>query len=72
MGRRVPRYHTMHIAPLTTMDPGGPATADQQALANGHGDVPVEIRERLLEMDVATMTPLEALNALADLQRRLE
>jgi len=56
----------------TGVDPGGPATADQQALANGHGDVPVEIRERLLEMDVATMTPLEALNTLADLQRRLE
>ncbi len=53
-------------------DPGDQGTAGQQALANGHGDVPAEIREQVLDADVATMTPLEALNTLADLQRRLE
>jgi len=34
--------------------------------------VPSSVRTALLELDVATMTPLEALNALADLQRRID
>jgi DNA mismatch repair protein MutS len=45
---------------------------DRQVRTNGHGDVPADVRKRLSEVDVATMTPLEALNALADLKRELE
>jgi len=45
---------------------------DRELRANGHGEMPADIRERLLSVDVATMTPLEALNTLAELQRDLE
>ncbi|WP_424001330.1 DNA mismatch repair protein MutS [Haloarcula salina] len=41
--------------------------------ANGAGgEVPESVREHLAELDVATMTPIEAMNALADLQDRVD
>jgi len=51
----------------------GDTPSDEQA-ANGQSDEPVpeSVREQLLAADVATMTPLEALNALAELQRELQ
>jgi DNA mismatch repair protein MutS len=49
------------------------ASADGQPdpTTNGHSD-PSAIERRLREVDVATMTPLEALNTLADLADRAE
>ena len=41
----------------------------ETALTNGHGD---DIETLLRSIDVATMTPLEALNTLADLAERME
>jgi DNA mismatch repair protein MutS len=40
--------------------------------APGDGAVPEVVRERVRDVDVATMTPLEALNTLAALQQELE
>jgi DNA mismatch repair protein MutS len=53
-------------------------TADGQSEAlrtNGaavEGTLPESVAERLASLDVAMMTPIEAMNALADLQDRLE
>ncbi|MDT3434195.1 DNA mismatch repair protein MutS [Haloarcula sp. 1CSR25-25] len=48
----------------------------QEALqANGaavEGELPESVAEQLASLDVATMTPIEAMNALADLQDRLD
>ncbi|MEF8783140.1 MAG: DNA mismatch repair protein MutS [Haloarculaceae archaeon] len=51
-----------------------PAGAAEAPRTDGHGreTVPESVRERIRGIDVATMTPLEALNTLADLQRELE
>ena len=57
-----------HASSTTATD----AVAGDHARTNGHRELPASVRQRLSEMDVATMTPLEALNALAELQRELE
>jgi len=60
-------------------DPSDTDPADAEARENGHrdatrdaGDAPERVAAALESMDVATMTPLEALNALADLKAELE
>ncbi|MEF8974505.1 MAG: hypothetical protein V5A15_06395, partial [Haloarcula sp.] len=57
----------------------GEAASDghtQEALrTNGaavEGELPEAVAERLASLDVATMTPIEAMNALAELQDRLD
>jgi DNA mismatch repair protein MutS len=57
-----------HASSTTATD----AVAGDRARTNGHRELPTSVRRRLSEMDVATMTPLEALNTLAELQRELE
>ncbi|WP_135826381.1 DNA mismatch repair protein MutS [Halorussus ruber] len=49
--------------------PEPPQNAAPEALADGAADV---LAERLREVDVATMTPLEAMNELAELKREVE
>ena len=53
---------------------GGEATADghREALRTNGRELPASVAEQLASLDVATMTPIEAMNALADLQDRLE
>ncbi len=48
---------------------GTPAGADD---GSGSAALPADIRETLAEADVATMTPLEALNTLAGLKRSVD
>jgi len=49
------------------------AQADREgASAAGTAELPQSVRERLEAVDVATMTPLEAMNTLAELSDRLE
>ncbi|MDS0220429.1 DNA mismatch repair protein MutS [Haloarcula sp. S1AR25-5A] len=40
--------------------------------ADAEGQLPESVAQQLASLDVATMTPIEAMNALADLQDRLE
>ncbi len=56
----------------TEADATDAGSDDSGVLANGHGEVPAGVRERLAEIDVATTTPLEALHTLADLKDELE
>ncbi|KAA9405521.1 DNA mismatch repair protein MutS [Haloarcula sp. CBA1131] len=63
----------------TAVAPAGEGGADghtQEALrTNGsasEAELPAAVAEQLASLDVATMTPIEAMNALADLQDRLE
>ncbi|WP_336358712.1 DNA mismatch repair protein MutS [Haloarcula sp. CGMCC 1.6347] len=55
---------------------GGADGHTQEALrTNGsasEAELPAAVAEQLASLDVATMTPIEAMNALADLQDRLE
>jgi DNA mismatch repair protein MutS len=55
----------------TVSEPEPPSEQDAapEALADGAADV---LAERLREVDVATMTPLEAMNELAELKREVE
>jgi len=46
--------------------------ASGQSAASSDGDLPADVREAIREAELATMTPLAALNLLADLQRELE
>jgi len=54
----------------------GPADDYRQEMlrANGaaEGELPESVAQQLASLDVATMTPIEAMNALADLQDRLQ
>ena len=49
-------------------DAVGDASGDESASV----DLPADVRETLAEADVATMTPLEALNTLAELKRSVD
>jgi DNA mismatch repair protein MutS len=54
---------------------GSDTSARRDPPTNGHGDADssaATVQERIRNVDVATMTPLEALNVLAELQRQLE
>jgi len=64
---------------------GTAAASDGEATSDGHtqetlrtngaaveGELPESVAQQLASLDVATMTPIEAMNALADLQDRLE
>jgi DNA mismatch repair protein MutS len=51
---------------------GASRADDGRARANGDDGISAEVRQRLRSADVATMTPLEALNTLAELQRELQ
>ena len=46
--------------------------ATVQIDSDSAGDLPASVRETLADLDVATMTPLEALNTLAELERALD
>ncbi|MDS0260776.1 DNA mismatch repair protein MutS [Haloarcula sp. S1CR25-12] len=72
----VPDTVVDHARERLADEPGGTpasrrADADSPS-ANGHADTSDDIETRLRNVDVATMTPLEALNALADLADRVE
>ncbi len=43
-----------------------------QSTASGNNQLPDRVRKALVEADIATMTPLEAMNVLAELQRQVE
>jgi len=47
-------------------------TADEEATGDDDGGPPSDLERRLAALDVATMTPLEAMNALAELQESLD
>ncbi|MFB6222498.1 MAG: DNA mismatch repair protein MutS [Haloarcula sp.] len=64
---------------------GTAAASDGEATSDGHTqdahrtngaaveeELPASVAQQLASLDVATMTPIEAMNALADLQDRLE
>ncbi|MEF8829616.1 MAG: DNA mismatch repair protein MutS [Haloarcula sp.] len=64
---------------------GTAAASASEAASDGHtqetlrtngaaveGELPESVAERLASLDVATMTPIEAMNALAELQDRLD
>ncbi|QCP92360.1 DNA mismatch repair protein MutS [Haloarcula marismortui] len=59
--------------------PAGEATSDDHAQevfqtngAAAEDELPESVAQQLASLDVATMTPIEAMNALADLQDRIE
>ena len=58
------------------LDTGHDADGDREADSDGRTDreaaVPAGVRERLRELDVATTTPLEALETLASVKRQLD
>jgi DNA mismatch repair ATPase MutS len=49
----------------------GRTLGEPDPATNGHGDAD-DLRERLREVDVGNTTPVEALNALAELKRLAE
>jgi DNA mismatch repair protein MutS len=64
-----------HSRGVGSIEAGDTPARDAEApRADGHGGetVPESVRERIRGVDVATMTPLEALNILADLKCQLE
>jgi len=53
-------------------DAAADGTVADPADIESDGDLPASVRERIEAADVATMTPLEALNTLAELKRDVE